>query len=236
MNETGGTPADPGAFLRLEGKVALITGAGQGIGAGVAETLAAFGAAIAVNDIDPARAEQAAASIRAAGGSAQAFPCDATDYGAVTTMVADIEGALGSLDILVNNAGNAGSAMALGDWAPFWETEPDEWDNWLGTNLYAVLYASRAVLPGMKTRGFGRIITISSDAGRVGEPHFAVYSCAKAGAAGLMRALAKAGGRYGITANTISLGGVDTPGAQSMLPDADALPRSRDERDLTLKA
>ncbi len=227
MTEHAGDPpaGDARALLSLDGRAALITGAGQGIGRGIATTLAAFGATIAVNDIDRGRADAVAAEIRAQGGSALGFGCDVTDFDAVMAMVADAESAFGKVDVLVNNAGNAGAHKALGDWQPFWETDPAEWENWLGTNFRAVLHTARAVMPGMKERGFGRLITISSDAGRVGEPHFAVYSAAKAGAAGLMRALAKAGGRYGITANTIALGGVDTPGATSMLPDEESIKR-----------
>jgi 3-oxoacyl-[acyl-carrier protein] reductase len=210
-------------MLSLEGRVALVTGAGQGVGLGIARVLAAFGATVVINDADAARAKAACKAVLDDGGNSIHAISDVTSYPAVCDMVTDVENRLGSLDILVNNAGNAGASMSLGDWAPFWETDPEEWQHWLGTNLYGVMHCCRAVLPGMKTRGFGRLITISSDAGRVGEPHLAVYSCAKAGAAGLMRALAKAGGRYGITANVIALGGMDTPGAKSMLPDDDAV-------------
>jgi 2-hydroxycyclohexanecarboxyl-CoA dehydrogenase len=96
-------------------------------------------------------------------------------------------------------------------------------ERWLGTNLYGVLNVCRTVFPSMMEVRCGRIVTVISDAGRVGEPHLAVYSAAKAGAAGFMRALAKAGGRYSITANCVSLGGINTPGVQDLLPDEEAI-------------
>jgi 3-oxoacyl-[acyl-carrier protein] reductase len=218
--DIGGEPAN---ILDLRNRVALVTGAGQGIGRSIALTLASHGGRIVVNDVDAARAKAVAEEIRADGRAAKSVTCDVSDFGRVVAMVAEAEQAFGQVDMLINNAGNAGATMDLGEWQPFWETGPAEWQHWLGVNLYGVLNCCRAVLPGMKARGFGRLLTISSDAGRVGEPHFAVYSCAKAGAAGLMRALAKAGGRYGITANTVALGGVDTPGAKSILVDEAAV-------------
>lgn len=212
-------------FFDLKGRVALVTGAGRGIGREIALTLAGHRARLAINDYDRGRADETVEAILAEGGEAVTATCDITDYEAVGAMIRGVEARFGRLDVLVNNAGNAGAHMALGDWKPFWETEPAEWRNWLGVNLDGVLHTCRAVLPGMIERRFGRLILIASDAGRVGEPHFAVYSAAKAGAMGLMRALAKAGGRYGITANSVSLGGVDTPGAKSILTDDAAIKR-----------
>jgi 2-hydroxycyclohexanecarboxyl-CoA dehydrogenase len=129
----------------------------------------------------------------------------------------------GRLDILVNNAGNAGPVQDLANLKPFWETGPEEWRPWLDTNLYGVLNTCRAALPGMMARRYGRIVTVISDAGRVGEPHLAVYSAAKAGAAGFMRALAKAAGRAAVTANCVSLGGVNTPGVKGLVGSEEAL-------------
>jgi 3-oxoacyl-[acyl-carrier protein] reductase len=132
-------------------------------------------------------------------------------------MLAAAEEKFGGIDILVNNAGNAGSAMALTDSQPFWETEPDEWQHWLRTNLYGVLNASRAVLEGMRQRNYGRIVTVISDAGRVGEARYVVYSAAKAGAAGFTRALARAVGRDGVNVNCVSLSAVRTPALGRLL-------------------
>jgi len=210
-------------LLDLTGKVALVTGSGQGVGRGIVMMLAAHGAKVVVNDYVKERAEAAAKEINDAGFTAIGLQGDVTDYPGVVKMVDEASRRLGPIDILVNNAGNGGANMALNEAQPFWNTDPEEWKNWFGTNLYGVLHMSRAVLPSMIERKHGRLITITSDAGRVGEPHLAAYSSAKAGAAGFMRAMAKAGGRYGVTSNCIALGGVDTPGGRTVLKDEAAI-------------
>jgi len=107
--------------------------------------------------------------------------------------------------LLVNNAGNAGPEASMGLSPPFWESEPKDWDRYFRTNLQGVMNCCHVALPGMIKRGTGRLVTVVSDAGRVGEPGLAAYSAAKAGAAGFVRAIAKEVGRYGITSNAISL-------------------------------
>lgn len=213
------------SILDLKGRVALITGAGQGVGRQVALQLAAHNAGgIIVNDFHLDRAKAVTEEIRAmGGGKAFAVACDVTDFRAVTSMVETAEGEFGKIDILVNNAGNAGPSDGLSNIKPFWETGPEEWANWLGTNLYGVLNCTRASIGGMLKRNEGRVITVISDAGRVGEPHLAVYSGAKAGAAGFMRGLAKAVGRHNITANCVALAGINTPGVAALMPDADTM-------------
>jgi len=214
-------------ILDLKKRTALVTGAGQGVGRQVALHFAANGAGVVlVNDFVRARAEAVAAEIEKAGGRALPLQGDVTDFAGMQRMVADAAAKVGPVHILVNNAGNAGPTHSLGDLKPFWETDPAEWERWMGTNLYGVLNLSRAVMPAMIEARFGRIVTVISDAGRVGEPHLAVYSAAKAGAAGFMRALAKAGGRYNITANCVALGGINTPGVQDLLPDKEAVRRA----------
>ena len=215
-----GAGLGPAQFLDLAGRTALVTGAGQGIGAGIAATLAAFGAKVVVNDFRRARAEDVATAIVAAGGQADICAFDVSNYEHALEAVSGLK-----IDLLVNNAGNAGAQMELADWQPFWETGPTEWHNWLGVNLHGVMNCTRAVLPGMIERKFGRIVTIVSDAGRVGDPRYAVYSAAKAGAAGFIRSIARSAGRYGVTANCISLGGVATEGARSILKDEEAIRR-----------
>lgn len=204
-----------GRFLDLTGRRALVTGAGQGVGRGVALTLAAYGADVIVNDFVAERAEAVAAEIVAAGGKASARVADITRYDAVAAMMASA----GALDILVNNAGNAGAAMGLADWTAFESTSPAEWDHWLGANLFGVLNCTRHVLAGMRERRFGRILTITSDAGRVGDARFPVYAAAKAAAAGFTRSIAKLAGRDLVTANCIALGGIATPGAAEVFAD-----------------
>ncbi|WP_315837455.1 SDR family NAD(P)-dependent oxidoreductase [Bradyrhizobium prioriisuperbiae] len=212
------------ALLDLKGRVALVTGAGQGVGRQVALHMAAHNAGgIVVNDFHAERAKAVAEEIAHLHGNALPVACDVTDFGAVTAMFRKAESKFGRIDILVNNAGNAGPTQGLADIKPFWETGPDDWASWLGTNLYGVLNCTRAAIPGMLSRNEGRVITVISDAGRVGEPHLAVYSGAKAGAAGFMRGLAKAVGRNNITANCVALAGVNTPGVAGLVPDEDTM-------------
>ncbi len=198
-------------FLDLTGKVALVTGAGQGVGAATARYLAAAGAAVAVNDFVAERAEEVAASIRDSGGNAIGLQADVTDFAAVMEMAGEASGRLGPVTVLVNNAGNAGADPGAVGRRPFWESLPNEWEPYLAVNLDGVLYASRAVIPQMIEAGTGRLITVISDAGRVGEARLEVYGAAKAGAAGLMRGLARSLGRHQITANSVAIGFTNTP-------------------------
>jgi 2-hydroxycyclohexanecarboxyl-CoA dehydrogenase len=205
-------------LLRLDGKSVLVTGAGRGVGQQTALLCAGHGARVVVNDFHVERAETVAEEIRAAGGMARAHGCDVTDYDEVQAMMA----AAGPVDVLVNNAGNAGPVQDPMQAAPpFWETEPKEWEPWLGTNFYGVLNCARAAVPGMVERQRGRVITVISDAGRVGEPHLAVYSAAKAGAAGFSRALAKAVGRFNVTVNCVALASMRTPGVATATENDD---------------
>lgn len=201
-------------LLDLGGQVALITGAGQGAGRGIALELARHNAGgIAINDFHADRAEVVAAEVRAMGVQAMAVPFDVCDLEAVRAGALKIAAGFGAATILVNNAGMAGPADRMRPSLPFWEEDPSEWGKYMDTNLYGVFNCCHAFLPGMVEARRGRIVTIVSDAGRVGEPRQAVYSAAKAGAAGFMRSIAKDGGRYGITANSISLSGMLPPSA-----------------------
>jgi len=197
----------------LTGRVALVTGAGQGVGREIARTLADHGAKVAVNDFMLDRAENTVREIHAAGGTAIAVQADVGDFAGVSAMVAKIEKELGQVDILVNNAGNAGPDGAMPR-LNFWETDPAEWERYLHVNLYGVMTCARACTPGMVARQWGRMVTIVSDAGRNGEQGHEAYSAAKAGAAGFSRALARAMGRYGVTANTISLSSMQREGME----------------------
>jgi 3-oxoacyl-[acyl-carrier protein] reductase len=197
--------------LDLSGKVALVTGAGQGVGAATSQYLAAHGAAVAVNDYRLDRADAVAAGIRESGGVAIGVQADVTDFASVLAMNEQIAGELGPVAVLVNNAGNAGADPGTIGRKPFWQSDPSEWEAYLAVNLDGVLFCCRAVVPGMIEAGHGRLITIISDAGRVGEAGLEVYSAAKAGAAGLMRGLARSLGRHQITANSVAIGFTNTP-------------------------
>ena len=189
----------------LTGKVALVTGAGQSIGVGIATTLAEAGAAVAVNDLVAERAEATAALIREQGGTAFVAPFDVTDYDAVFAAVATIEAELGPVDVLVNNAGiaeGAGAKFFLDD-----EATPEYWEKWVDLNLYGVMYTCKAIVPGMVERGFGRVVTISSGAGTQGLAiGMSAYAAGKGGAIGFMRHLAMETAKSGVTANSLALG------------------------------
>lgn len=195
----------------LGGQAALVTGAGQGAGRAIALMLAAHNAAVAVNDFLVERAEAVAEEIRAAGGKAIAVQADVCDRDSVAAAFAKAVDAIGPVTLLVNNAGNAGPRKQIGLDALFWETDPGDWPHWFGTNLYGVMNCCHVALPGMVAAGRGRVVTITSDAARVGEPRLAAYGAAKAGAAGFMRCLAREAGRHNITCNSIALGTQEPP-------------------------
>jgi 3-oxoacyl-[acyl-carrier protein] reductase len=206
--------------IELQGRRALVTGGGQGVGRAIALYLGQAGAEVIVNDVVAERAEAVAAEVTSAGGAATALPFDVTDYDQVSKQ---ISGA-GPLGILVNNAGNAGSDGWKGQF-PLVDTEPDDWEAFMKVNLYGPMYTTRSALPGMIGEQWGRIITIVSDAGRVGEPNMAAYCAAKAGAAGFSRSIAREAGRYGITVNNIALGSMNTPSTSARSSDNPALKR-----------
>jgi NAD(P)-dependent dehydrogenase (short-subunit alcohol dehydrogenase family) len=197
----------------LKGRIAMVTGAGQSVGRGIAHTLAAHNAGgVVVNDFFADRAEAVVAEIEAMGVKAVPMICDISDYEAVQAGVAKAEGALGPISILVNNAGNMGPSGYQTEFPLFWTTGPDDWEKFFSVNLYGAMYCARAVLPGMAERKYGRLVTIISDASRTTEPRMAAYCAAKAGAAGFMRGIAGDGGRFGITANNISISTMEHPG------------------------
>jgi len=201
-------PSPPSDVLDLTGRAALITGAGQ-VGRAIATTLAAHGAApIVVADIAGPVAEALAADLQASGTEAVPVTSDITDPGGIALLDEATRRLQQPVQILVNNAGLppgffAGTSSSL---RPFAETEPDDWEPVIQLNLYGVLRVTRALLPAMIDSGWGRVITVVSDAGRTGDPNVAAYAAAKAGAAGFMRCLATEVGKYHLTANSISLG------------------------------
>ena len=198
--------------LDLKGQVALVTGAGQGAGRGIALMLARHNAGgVVVNDFVVERAEAVAAEIRALGVKAIGVQADVGDRASVQAMTDRAAAELGTVTLLVNNAGMAGPTSAITMEKLFWETDPSEWDRYFRTNVTGVLNCCHALLPGMVAQKRGRVVTGVTDSARVGEARLAVYSAAKAAAAGFVRSLAKETGRYGITSNAISLSTLAPP-------------------------
>jgi 3-oxoacyl-[acyl-carrier protein] reductase len=192
------------------------------VGTGIAASLAAAGAAVAVNDLVP---ERAAAGAEALGDVAVAVPFDVTDLPAVRAGVAEVERSLGPVDVLVNNAGipTAGFPQTT-----FAESDPALWRRFVDLNLYGVLHCTHAVVGGMCERGRGRVVTISSEAGRLGLGiGVSLYGAAKAGAVGLMRHLAVEVAPFGVTANCLSLGLMDNVPGEWAEAMARRVPRGR---------
>lgn len=183
---------------KLDDKIAIVTGAGQGIGRGIAEKLAAEGATVVVTDIDEATAKETADAI---GGVA--VRTDVTDRESVGAMVEQVHQRFGRVDVLVNNAGwdTAG---------PFVDSDPADWDRIIAINLYGVLNTSKAVLPIMAAQGHGSVVNLASDAGRVGSSGEAVYSAAKGGVIAFTKATAREMARHQVNANVVCPGPTDT--------------------------
>lgn len=196
----------------LAGKVVLITGAGRGMGRAFAQRLTEEGARVAVTDVDEKSAIETAAGLDGAAG----FRLDITDAAEVASTVDEIAAALGAVEVLVNNAG-------WDQLSPFLDTDEDLWDRIIDINLRGPIRMTKAVLPGMVERRGGRIVNISSDAGRVGSTGEAVYSACKAGIIGFSKTVAREVARYGITVNAICPGPTATPLLESMVGDHEKL-------------
>ncbi|MDX6252002.1 MAG: 2-hydroxycyclohexanecarboxyl-CoA dehydrogenase [Kribbellaceae bacterium] len=188
----------------MSNRVAIVTGGAQGIGKGIASALGEQGFRVAVADLNLATAEQTAKEITAAGGVAIAVSIDVTDTASVAAAVTTIEAELGPIEVVVNNAG-------WDDFMPFVATTEEFWDKILDINFKGALRVVQAVVPGMIDRGFGRIVNIGSDAGRVGSSLEAVYSGSKGGIIAFTKTLAREVATKGITANTVCPGPTDTP-------------------------
>jgi NAD(P)-dependent dehydrogenase (short-subunit alcohol dehydrogenase family) len=196
----------------LSGRAALVTGAGRGVGAGIARALVARGASVVVNDLHPERADAMVAALTATGGSAIAAAFDVTDRQAVLAGIAGATAGRKPIDVLVNNAGVPEGMVP----ARFRDQHPDEWARFVDLNLYGVLNCCRAVIDPMCERGWGRIVTISSAAGVTGLGFgVALYGAAKGGAISFMRHLAMEVAGDGVTANSLALGLMgDTDGGE----------------------
>jgi NAD(P)-dependent dehydrogenase (short-subunit alcohol dehydrogenase family) len=181
--------------MRLEGRRALVTGGASGIGAAVARRLAAEGSDVVIGDVNADAAAEVAGEI-----GAQAAYLDVTS----PTSAQEISAEHGPFAILVNNAGTD-------EFAFFTDTDPGLWERLLKVNLVGVFACTHAVLPGMQDAGYGRIVNVASEAGRVGSKGSAVYSAAKGGVIAFTKTIARENARYGITANAIAPGPIETP-------------------------
>jgi 2-hydroxycyclohexanecarboxyl-CoA dehydrogenase len=188
----------------MSNRVALVTGGGQGIGRGISEALGGQGFRVAIADLNAGTAQATARSITEAGGTAIAVAADITDAASVLAAVKTVTDELGPVEVAVNNAG-------WDDFMNFVDTTEDFWDRILEVNFKGALRVTQAVLPAMMERGWGRVVNIGSDAGRVGSSLEAVYSGAKGGIIAFTKTLAREVAAKGITANTVCPGPTDTP-------------------------
>ncbi len=212
--------------LELKGKVALITGAGQGVGRGIAQILAGEGVKVAVNDLFQEKADKVAREMKEKGGTAIGVQADITDLDQVKNMVSKINAELGPVNILVNNAGvpwevRSGQIKRT----VFVESQTILWKKQIDLNMYGMLNCTHTVLPSMIEKKEGKIISIISEAGRIGEANLAVYSGAKAGILGFTKALAREVGRYCINVNCVAIGATAHEGTKPIL-DPDATPET----------
>jgi pyridoxal 4-dehydrogenase len=181
--------------MKLENRVAIVTGAAQGIGRAIAEKLDAEGATVVVADLNSDGAEQAAGALE----RGQAIECDVSSAESVGEMVSEVLGDLGKVDALVNNA-------AIIPYIPWEEVDLDHWQRIIDTNLTGVYLCARAVYTPMREAGYGRIVNIGSNAVMAGTPNMAAYIAAKGGVWGFTRALATEVGPHGITVNAVAPG------------------------------
>ncbi len=199
----------PNTFFSLDGQVAVVTGAGQGIGEGIAQRLAAAGARVAVLDMKEDLARQAASSF---GGVP--IRCDVSSPASVDGAMAEVRRALGPVDILVNNAGIAGRTL------PLWQLNASDLDNVYAVNVRGVFLTSKAVIEEMLARGYGRIVNVASVAGKEGNPTLGPYSASKAAVIALTKSLAKeVAGKANITVNSIAPAVIRTKILDTLSPD-----------------
>lgn len=189
----------------FQGKIAIVTGGGSGIGAAVSRQLGSEGAEVVVADIAPDSAHGVAAEIRAQGGKAHGYQCDVADAASVEKLIQFTVATFGGLDLAVNNAGIAGVRKATADY-PL-----ENWHNLMNVNLNGVFYCMKYEIAAMQQRGGGAIVNMSSVLGSVGLPTAPAYTAAKHGVVGLTKAAAMEYVRNGIRINAVGPGWVDTP-------------------------
>ncbi len=207
----------------LTDRVAIVTGGGQGIGEGIAVTLAAQGSHVVVVDQNQATAEACASRIRALGRKAIGAQVDVSSWEEVRTMVDRVAGEFGRIDILVNNAGI--SPKKDGRKILVHEIEPDQWDLVMAVNLKGAFHCIKAVIPIMMRQRYGRIVSISSQAAKIGfsGPAASHYAASKAGVSALTRFAAHELAPYGILVNAVAPGTIQTPMRKLTIPEVDNL-------------
>jgi 2-hydroxycyclohexanecarboxyl-CoA dehydrogenase len=193
----------------LERRIALVSGGGGGIGRSICLALAADGRAVAVADLRAEAAAETVAAVEEAGGEALALELDVTDGASVTAAFERLAAGLGPVDVLVNNAG-------WDELVPFLETDEDFWDRVIEVNFKGCLRLTRAALGGMAERGWGRVVNIGSDAGRVGSSLESVYAGAKGAVIAFTKTIAREMATSGVTANTVCPGPTRTPLLEGM--------------------
>jgi 2-hydroxycyclohexanecarboxyl-CoA dehydrogenase len=195
-------------------RTALVTGGGRGIGRAIATGLATDGFQVVIVDLRQAEAQESAGLIEEAGGRALAVECDVADSPSVRSAVTAAQERFGQVDVLVNCAG-------WDDLMPFLATDEAFWDRVIDINFKGPLRFTQLLLPGMVERGYGRIVNIGSDAGRVGSSLESVYSGAKGGLISFTKTIAREVARKGVTANVVCPGPTDTPMLQETMAAAD---------------
>jgi len=208
-------------FLELPGRVAIVTGAAQGIGLAIAERLSRAGARVVIADVAEEAAAAAVERLGEGGGKATGVVADVTSPDEVEALVERALDAFGRLDILVNNAGITGRD------APLWETTDGDWEKVLGLNLTGVFYCCRAVVPHMREHRGGAIINVASISGKEGNPNMIPYSVSKAGVICLTKALAKEVIGDGVRVNCVAPAVIETPLLDQLQSEAIEYMRSK---------
>ena len=198
----------------LEGKAAIVTGGGGGIGSAICRRLGEAGARVGVFDLDESAAQRTVEALLAEGATAKAYGVDITDHAAITGAVEAFEQDIGPTDVLVNNAG-------WDKFAYFLTTAPDLWRKIIAINLEGPINLHHAVLKGMQARRSGRVVNIASDAGRVGSSMEAVYSGAKGGIIAFTKTMAREMARSGVTLNVVCPGPTETPLLEALTGSGD---------------
>ena len=200
-------------FFDLAGQTAIVTGAAQGIGEGIAARLARAGARIAVADRNTAAAEAAAGRLASIGAQAFSVSVDVASPSSIEAMVEQVLAKTGRIDILVNNAGIAGKA------APVWDQSDEDWQSVIDINLTGVFQCCRAVIGHMRDRDYGRIVNIASVAGKDGNPNMSAYSASKAGVIALTKSLGKEVAENNICVNAVTPAVIRTPILEQLTPE-----------------